>query len=104
MLNTVHRGQEPISSRTYSTFACKDVTDSLNTSVGAKDSNLGNWEKATWPYLEDLAQNYPEAGIHFQSMILSVVPQAYSGCLLTNRRFHGLQPRERLGIYHWPII
>lgn len=34
--------------------------------VGAKDSQLAEWEKHTWPLLENLARSHPEAGIHFQ--------------------------------------
>lgn len=34
---------------------------------GTKDSSLGKWERATWPYLQNLAQNCLEAGVEFQS-------------------------------------
>ena len=35
--------------------------------TGAEGSAHARWETNTWPVLEDLAQNHPEAGIHFQS-------------------------------------
>lgn len=33
--------------------------------VGAENNKVGKFEKATWPWLRDLAENCPEAGIHF---------------------------------------
>jgi D-amino-acid oxidase len=27
-----------------------------------------DWDKTTWEFLEDLARNHPEAGVHFQGM------------------------------------
>lgn len=36
--------------------------------VGQENSKIGQWEKATWPHLQELARNCPEAGIHFQGM------------------------------------
>jgi len=30
------------------------------------DNCKGHWERDTWPFLRELAQNVPEAGIHFQ--------------------------------------
>ncbi|KAJ5976435.1 D-amino-acid oxidase [Penicillium waksmanii] len=38
--------------------------------VGAEDSAVGKWERETWPYLQDLAQNFPEAGIQFQDTVV----------------------------------
>lgn len=38
--------------------------DSYRTS--AADSDITAWERDTWPELEKLARNFPEAGIHFQ--------------------------------------
>ncbi|EXJ81579.1 D-amino-acid oxidase [Capronia coronata CBS 617.96] len=34
--------------------------------VGARGSKAAEYEKDTWAPLEDLAQNHPEAGVHFQ--------------------------------------
>ena len=34
--------------------------------VSYKDTRPAEWDGRTWPYLQDLAQNHPEAGIHFQ--------------------------------------
>ncbi|KAF3483114.1 uncharacterized protein GIQ15_02438 [Arthroderma uncinatum] len=39
-------------------------------SVGAEGSAHARWETNTWPVLEDLAQNHPEAGIHFQKSVV----------------------------------
>nr|BBH51408.1 D-amino acid oxidase [Rasamsonia emersonii]BBH51422.1 D-amino acid oxidase [synthetic construct] len=38
--------------------------------VGAENSRVGQWERATWPHLRDIAQNHPEAGIHFQDTVV----------------------------------
>lgn len=37
--------------------------------VGKLGSPQGEWERATWPYLAELAKNHPDAGIHFQGGI-----------------------------------
>lgn len=34
--------------------------------VSANGTNAAEWDKNTWPALEDLARNHPEAGVHFQ--------------------------------------
>ncbi|MCJ1397204.1 hypothetical protein MMC11_000396 [Xylographa trunciseda] len=39
--------------------------DYMPVSLGGTDA--AEWDKNTWPYLRDLAQNHPDAGIHFQS-------------------------------------
>lgn len=36
--------------------------------VGAEDSKHAEWETATWPFLNDLAEKTPEAAIHFQGI------------------------------------
>ncbi|EZF74575.1 hypothetical protein H105_03772 [Trichophyton soudanense CBS 452.61] len=38
--------------------------------TGAEGSAHARWETNTWPVLEDLAQNHPEAGIHFQKSVV----------------------------------
>ncbi|OJJ50872.1 hypothetical protein ASPZODRAFT_126836 [Penicilliopsis zonata CBS 506.65] len=38
--------------------------------TGAPGSDHAEWERATWPALSELAQNQPEAGIHFQPSIV----------------------------------
>ena len=35
--------------------------------VSVKGSQAARWDANTWPPLEDLARNHPEAGVHFQS-------------------------------------
>ncbi|CEJ62626.1 hypothetical protein PMG11_11121 [Penicillium brasilianum] len=39
---------------------------------GAEGSRLGKWEKATWPHLQYLAQNCPDAGVEFQGATVRV--------------------------------
>ena len=34
--------------------------------TGAKGSDQARWEKETWPALEKLAREVPEAGVHIQ--------------------------------------
>lgn len=36
--------------------------------VSLNDTTPADWDARTWPYLKDLAQNHPEAGIHFQGI------------------------------------
>ncbi|KAJ5161416.1 D-amino-acid oxidase [Penicillium capsulatum] len=38
--------------------------------VGAENTRLAKWEQETWPPLRDLAEHYPEAGIHFQDTLI----------------------------------
>lgn len=51
-------------SKISETFVNRDVSR-----VGQENSKVGQWEKATWPHLQELAQNCPEAGIHFQGIL-----------------------------------
>ena len=39
------------------------------TSVSIRGTKAAEWDRNTWAPLEDLAQNHPEAGIHFQGML-----------------------------------
>lgn len=36
--------------------------------VGKEGSNHQAWERATWPALQEVAEKYPEAGLHFRGM------------------------------------
>lgn len=36
------------------------------TSVSVRGTPAAEWDKKTWPALQDLAQNHVEAGVHFQ--------------------------------------
>ncbi|GAD94097.1 D-amino-acid oxidase [Paecilomyces variotii No. 5] len=38
--------------------------------VGAQGSAHAEYEKKTWPVLQDLVKNHPEAGIHFQDTVV----------------------------------
>ncbi len=42
--------------------------------VSTKGTPAAEWDRNTWPALKDLAQNHPEAGVHFQSMIILSLP------------------------------
>lgn len=55
--------------RTIYLLKINAFTDSISwkKSMGEDGTTQGRWEKNTWPVLKDLAQNHPEAGIHFQS-------------------------------------
>lgn len=37
---------------------------------GKAGSDAADWEKATWPFLKELAEKHPEAGLHFRGMRL----------------------------------
>lgn len=39
--------------------------------MSVKGTDAAEWDKNTWPPLRDLAQNRPEAGVHFQRETLS---------------------------------
>ena len=41
---------------------------SEQTRFGKKGSDHAEYERATWPALQDLAENRPESGVHFQGM------------------------------------
>lgn len=36
--------------------------------VSKKGSEAADWDRNTWPELQNLAKDHPEAGVHFQSM------------------------------------
>ena len=36
--------------------------------VGKEGSDHARWERETWPYLKEIAEKYPEAGIHFRGI------------------------------------
>lgn len=38
-------------------------------SVSIRGTEAAEWDKNTWGPLEDLAQNHPEAGVHFQGKV-----------------------------------
>ena len=40
--------------------------------VSVSGTRAAEWDRNTWPPLEDLARNHPEAGVHFQGMIQHV--------------------------------
>ncbi|RMJ25135.1 D-amino acid oxidase [Aspergillus sp. HF37] len=38
--------------------------------VGKPGTSHEKWERATWPFIEELTKNHPDAGIHFQDAIV----------------------------------
>ncbi|KAJ5587224.1 uncharacterized protein N7459_002989 [Penicillium hispanicum] len=38
--------------------------------VGKEGSNHQAWERATWPALQEVAEKYPEAGLHFRDSLI----------------------------------
>lgn len=36
--------------------------------VSIRGTEAAEWDKNTWAPLEDLARNYPDAGVHFQGI------------------------------------
>lgn len=68
ILSTPHRGLVPITFRMYPSKISETLVNRDVSRVGQEDSKVGQWEKATWPHLQELAQNCPEAGIHFQGI------------------------------------
>lgn len=41
-------------------------------SVSARGTTAAQWDKDTWAPLADLAQNHPDAGVHFQGTIADI--------------------------------
>jgi len=60
--------------------------------VSIKGTPAAERDKKTWPVLEELAQNHPEAGIHFQSMfpLLHLSPEVTHTAL----RDRDIQPQK----------
>ncbi|RDA95128.1 hypothetical protein CP533_2163 [Ophiocordyceps camponoti-saundersi (nom. inval.)] len=54
------------------------------------DRENSRWERRTWPELKRLAEQVPEAGIHFQSKALAANPLKFARWQLTR----GRQPRD----------
>ena len=46
----------------------------ISHSVSIRGTAAAEWDKNTWGPLEDLAQNHPEAGVHFQGTQISPSP------------------------------
>lgn len=46
----------------------------ISYSVSVRGTAAAEWDKNTWGPLEDLAQNHPEAGVHFQGTTISLSP------------------------------
>lgn len=71
-LNTARHGLEPITCRRFCSLGfpmtCRYFFSELTNGsrVGVQGSAHAEYEKKTWPVLQELAQNHPEAGIHFQ--------------------------------------
>lgn len=57
-----------LSWRTVKHFSMKLLTLDVASSVSIRGTEAAEWDKNTWAPLEDLAQNHPEAGVHFQGM------------------------------------
>lgn len=64
----------------YPSRRCEALVNRDVCRVGQENSKVGQWEKATWPHLQGLAQNCPEAGIHFQG-IFNHLHSANSGLM-----------------------
>jgi hypothetical protein len=60
-------GQEPTTCARLSFQQVGNDTLTANTAVSIKGSPAAEWDRNTWPVLDDLARNHPESGIHFQS-------------------------------------
>lgn len=60
-------------------------------SVGKPGSKLAQFERDTWPELQRLASNVPEAGIHFQGQVvllielISLVIHIFADTIIYNR-------------------
>lgn len=46
----------------------RSLTNYLSNRVGKEGSDHERWERETWPYLKEITEKYPEAGIHFLGM------------------------------------
>lgn len=44
----------------------RDVSLRLTSRVSQEGTEAAEWDRNTWPELRNLAENHPEAGVHFQ--------------------------------------
>ncbi len=59
--------------------------------MSVKGTDAADWDKNTWPPLQDLAQSHPEAGVHFQRKLGFAIDEApstetFSGTEIYNRK------------------
>nr|POE72100.1 d-amino-acid oxidase [Quercus suber] len=59
------------------TVIAKHMPGDYDIDFSTLESLAGGFERDTWPDLEHLARNVPEAGIHFQGLILSFGSRKY---------------------------
>jgi D-amino-acid oxidase len=52
----------------YATSSCHQMPCVILTYYSMSVNENSRWERRTWPELRRLAQEVPEAGIHFQSL------------------------------------
>lgn len=60
-------------------------------SVSVKGTAAAEWDKNTWPSLEELARNHPEAGVHFQGYYRQSRAPAVTVCILIRLRDRNTQ-------------
>lgn len=66
-------GQAPTTGRQWSRIPCPRLTHSAFR-ISEAGTEAAGWDKNTWPELENLAKNHPEAGVHFQGCFACVRP------------------------------
>lgn len=70
ILNTVLHGLELIISRSFESLGLN--SESLDCAdiyrFGKAGTPAAQYEKETWPFLKEITEKYPEAGIHFRGM------------------------------------
>jgi hypothetical protein len=48
-------------------FRVEELETDTTYRVSERGTAAARWDRDTWPHLERLARDHPEAGIHFQS-------------------------------------
>lgn len=70
-LNIALHGLEPILCRSFSVFEFHPLNYADKNDIyrfGKAGSQAAQYEKDTWPYLREITEKYPEAGIHFRGV------------------------------------
>ena len=94
-----HLGRALTTCARLSTLYTSNDTLMVNAAVSIKGTPAAEWDRNTWPVLDELARNHPEAGIHFQSKATSTAEDERVLLMLTDEppRNENIQSQER----HW---
>lgn len=71
ILNMLHHGPVPITCRMPHHSLSQPLSNhAFWNRVGKEGSDHARWERETWPYLKEITEKHPEAGIHFLGILI----------------------------------